>query len=407
MAKLSTIHALLAQTRKERGISQLTVAEALNLDQTTISLYENGHRGIPLPTLDSWFDLLGIDLSITVRGHEPVKAADLAERDLKEFEHLKRRRNYLIAEMRSMMAQRVMGDAFFAQSDPDSGEGRFWPVAFHDDNSIRLVEHRTDHPSQKHLAVEFTGEEVNVYRFAHGGPVRTRGIDRAYMTEDDFLTHGAVLSHDEMDVMKSTIFRANAAKPDGVELVGHEGFPVSSLLDMQEAHKRFEAVYDEVIALEGWQELEEELLGIEGRLDELLIDNRLENGMSDPAFTRWGEEDESAVSVPLHETERTWHWVEEGSKWVDDCAGEVGYRLRVDPEVHEEYETLREEDGSRVIGAIGPDKASAVFKMSTAKPGLIHRVEVSLDDLTDEESKRYDRIIEAAHELDELRNKEE
>lgn len=74
---------------------------------------------------------------------------------------------------------------------------------------------------------------------------------------------------------------------------------------------------------------------------------------------------------------------------------------------HEEYETLREEDGSRVIGAIGPDKAPAVFKVNPAKPELIHRVEVSLEDLTEEESKRYDKIIESAHELDELRNEEE
>lgn len=80
------------------------------------------------------------------------------------------------------------------------------------------------------------------------------------MTEGDFLTYGAVLTHDEMGIMKSTIFRANAAKPNGEALVPHEGFSVSSLMGIREARKRFEVVYGEVIGLEGRQELDDELL---------------------------------------------------------------------------------------------------------------------------------------------------
>ncbi len=407
MRKLSTIHLLLAQVRRERGIQQSVIADALNLDQTAISLYENGRRGVPLPTLERWCEILDVKIEITPQGYEPAKEPDYEKRDLEEFGRLKRRRNYLIAEMRSMMAQRVMGDAFFQESDPESGEGRFWPYSFHDENSIGLVESRTDHPSQRHLAVEYTGEEVNVYRFAHGGPVGTHGIDRAYMTEDDFLTHGAALDPDEMAVMKATVFRSHAGRPDGVELVSDEGFPVRTLLDMQEVHKRFEAVCDEVEGREDYLAMEEELLGIEGHLDELLLDNRLGNGMPNPAFDRWGTEDEQAVSVPLHDAERTWHWIEEGVSWVDDCHEEVDLRLWADPEAHEAYETLCEPDGSRVIGAIGPDKAPAVFKVNPVKPELVHRVEVRLEDLTDEESKRYDRVIESARELDDLRSEEE
>ena len=153
--------------------------------------------------------------------------------------------------------------------------------------------------------------------------------------------------------------------------------------------------------------MEEELLQIESRLDELLADNRLANGMPNPAFQIWDASDVEAVSVPLHEAERTWHWIEEGMSWADDFDDEISYRLRIDPEVHETYETLREPDGSRVIGAIGPDKAPAVFKVNPMKPDLIHRVEVSLEDLTDKESERYDNLIESARNLDELTNEEE
>ena len=302
----------------------MDLAAALNVEQAAISMYENGKRGIPLALLDDWFAVLDIEISITPKGHEPLQAPDVVQRELEEFKELKRRRNYYIAEMRSMMARQVMSDPAFQESDVESGENRFWAYSFHDENVIGAVESRTDHPHAKHLAVEYTDEEVNVYRLAANGLDKAFGGDRAYMTEDDFLRNGAVLDYEEMAAAKSTVFRMNAGRPDGVELVNPEGFPVRSLMDMQETLERFSSIYDEVIGRDDYQKLEEELLRIERRLDELLIDNRLENGMPNPEFIRWTEDDEQAVSVPLYSAERIWHWIEEGVSWANDNNGEIG-----------------------------------------------------------------------------------
>lgn len=321
--RLATIHQTLAEVRRERGLSQMDLAEALNVEQAAISMYENGKRGIPLALLDDWLAVLDIGITITPKGHEPVQAPDIVQRELEEFQELKRHRNYCIAEMRSMMARRVMSESAFQDADEESGESRFWAYSFHDENVIGVVESRTDHPHAKHLAVEYTDEEVNVYRLAANGSNKALGRDRAYMTEDDFLRLGAALDYEEMAAAKSTIFRTNAGRPDGVELVSPEGFPVRSLLDMQETLEHFSSIYDEVIGQDDYQKLEEELLCIERRLDEILIDNRLENGMPNPEFARWTEDDEQAVSVPLYSAERIWRWVEEGVSWADDCHQEV------------------------------------------------------------------------------------
>ena len=404
MKTLSTIHLLLAQVRKERGIAQSAIADLLKLDQTAISLYENGHRGIPLPTLERWCEALDIKVEITPQGYEPAKEPDYEKRDLEEWGRLKRRRNYLIAEMRSLMAVEAMRTPELQAVDEESGEGQFWPYAIHGDHAIGLVQTRYDHPSQRFLAVEYTGEEVNVYRFrpesaASGGP------GRAYFTEDDFLTLIGSASYEEIEALKSTVFRERAGRPDDVELVNPEGFPIKSLWEMQESHARFAAVHDAVIGREDYLEMEEELLQIESRLDELLADNRLGNGMPNPAFQVWNDADVEAVSVPLHEAERTWHWVEEGVSWVDDFGGEATLRLWVDPAVHEGYETLSDGDGSRVIGAVGPEMAPAVFKRNPAK-GMLYRVEVSPDELTEEETERHRQMVESASELRDMKETE-
>lgn len=315
--KLSTIHLALAQARKERGISQEQIARELAVEQAAISLYENGHRGIPLDTLERWAELLDIDITITPKGYEPMNEPDYEQRDLEEWSRLKRRRNALIAEMRSLMAVRVLKTPEFQAVDEESGESRFWAYSFHADHSIGLVESRHDHTSQKHLAVEYTGEEVNVYKFDPEFIAQSGGLDRTYLTEDDFLTLGSNANPEEMDLLKSTIFRENASRPDGVELVNSEGFSIRSLWEMQESYARFSAIYDEVIGCAEYQEMEEELLQIEGFLDDLMIDNRLSNGMLNPTFVRWDDGDTEAVSVPLHEPERTWHWVEEGVSWME------------------------------------------------------------------------------------------
>ena len=402
--KLSQIHETLAQVRKERGLSQGTVAKRLVLDQTTISLYENGHRGIPLDTLDRWFEILGVTVSISIEGYEPAKEPECEQRDLEEFSQLKRRRNYLIAEMRSLMAQRVMQDPELGAADEESGESQFWPYSFHQDHVIGLVESRFDHPSQRYLAVEYTGEEVNVYRFGESMPSTTPGL--AFLGEDDFLTTGDTLAHEDFEALKSTIFRKKASSPDGLELINSEGFPVSSLLVIQKNFERFVTVYDEVIGHENYLTMETELLQIEGRLDTLLLDNRLGNSKPNPAFERWIKADEQAVSVPLYSPERIWHWVEEGVSWVDDCDSEVALNLWVDPKIHERYEVLRDENGDRFIGTIGSDRSPAVFKVNPAKPEIVHRVEVNPKDLTYEESKRYDKVVESSRELDELKETE-
>ena len=406
MIKLSEIHLTFAQVRKERGISQEQIASELAVEQGTVSLYENGRRAIPLETIELWAKLLEVEITITPQGYEPLKEPDCEKRDLEEWGRLKRRRNYLIAELRSMMAVEAMRAPEFQVVDEESGESQFWPYAIHGYRIIGLVQTRYDHPSQRYLAVEYTGEEVNIYRF--GSRSSTAGSPRrAYLTEDDFLTLIGNASPEKIEVMKSTIFRAKASSPEGVELVNPEGFPIKSLWEMQESHTRFAAVRNAVVCREDYLTMENELLRIEGRLDELLLDNRLGNGMPNPAFKRWSSEDEQAVSVPLYSAERIWRWTEEGVSWVDDLDCEVGLRLGVDPELHEGYETLLEPNGSRTIGAIGPDKAPAIFKVNPAKPELIHRIEVKLEELTDEESERYDGILESARELSDLRSEKE
>lgn len=315
--KLENIHLTLAQVRKEMGLSQAAIAEHLHIDQASVSYYENGKRGLPLEVLCRWCELLGIKITITLPGYEPAKEPDYEQRDLEEWSRLKRRRNTLIAEMRSLMAIRVLQAPEFQMVDEESGESRFWVYSFHADHSIGLVESRYDHTSQKHLAVEYTGEEANVYKFDPEFVAQSESVDRTYLTEDDFLTLGSNASPEEMELLKSTIFRERAGRPDGVELVNPEGFSIRSLWEIQESHARFSAIHDEVIGCAEYQEMEEELLQIEGLLDDLMIDNRLSNGMPNPAFVRWNDEDTAAVSVPLHEPERIWRWVEEGVSWAE------------------------------------------------------------------------------------------
>ena len=95
------------------------------------------------------------------------------------------------------------------------------------------------------------------------------------------------------------------------------------------------------------------------------------------------------------EAERTW-------SWVDDFGGETTLRLWVDPAVHEGYETLADDGGNRVIGAVGPEMAPAVFKRNPAK-GMLYRVEVSPDELTEEEAERHCQMVESASELRDVR----
>ncbi len=106
-----------------------------------------------------------------------------------------------------------------------------------------------------------------------------------------------------------------------------EDFSTKSLREMQQAYARFAEVHDAIIGREDYLEMEEVLLQVERRMDELLADNRLSNGMPNPAFRAWDDADEEAVSVPLHEAERTWQWAEEGVSWIDGFGGELAGEL--------------------------------------------------------------------------------
>ena len=66
--ELAKIHLLLSEQRRVQGLSQKEIADKLNVEQATISLYENGKRGIPLELLDLWLMLLGIEIKLNTRG---------------------------------------------------------------------------------------------------------------------------------------------------------------------------------------------------------------------------------------------------------------------------------------------------------------------------------------------------
>ena len=60
--KLVTIHQYLGEQRRKQNLAQRDVAEALNVEQATISFYETGKRSIPLDLLDRWLQLLEIEV---------------------------------------------------------------------------------------------------------------------------------------------------------------------------------------------------------------------------------------------------------------------------------------------------------------------------------------------------------
>lgn len=64
------------------------------------------------------------------------------------------------------------------------------------------------------------------------------------------------------------------------------------------------------------------------------------------------------------------------------------------------------ENGERIIGAIGPELKPATFKRSAAKPGVLFRVELAPDDLTDEEAAKHREIVGSSLDLDALRKTE-
>lgn len=320
--KLSEIHLILCDVRKEREMAQRDIAQALNIEQATVSMYETGKRGIPLDLLDNWLQLLEIEVKITPKGHKPVKEEKETQNDLKKFESLKKRRNYLIAEMRAMMAERVMQLPEFNRTQEETGEGLFWPYSYCGKAAVGLIETRYDHPAQKFMAVEYTGEGVNVYKFSGDrenkeGKTEPRWLEvkRLYFSEDDFMMYSGIWDRESMGICGVSILRRNKAVPDGVEVVNVEGFPVRSLLEMQENYVRFLTVFDEVRGREAYLSMERELEDVEDVLLEISRNNRLWNGSENPEFVFWTDDDKYAIEVPLWAPERNWEWIEEGLTW--------------------------------------------------------------------------------------------
>lgn len=407
--KLANIHLILGDERKKHGLSQKDVADALTVEQATVSMYENGKRGIPLDILDQWLNLLDIEIKIIPKGYEPVKPAQDTKDDLKKFNSLKRRRNFLFAEMRAMMAENLMSVPEFRETEEESGEDIFWPYSFCGDPAVGLVETRYDHPEQKFLAVEYTKDEVNVYKFLTEHEVSDGESDgewlkisRIYFSEDDFLTFGELWDQDSMDMRKVTILRKNKRMPDGVEIVGVEGFSVRSLLEMQENFVRFLSVVNKVEKFPEYERMEDELDVVMNELGDLSLGNRLENGTMNPDFIYWTEEDKEACDVPLWSDERCWKWVREGLEWREDLQESREIQVEKGELLHDCIDDIQDEAGNRVIGLIGEDRKPAVFKSNPTRPDAIYRVAVAEEDLNEAELASYRAVLNATLELAEL-----
>lgn len=322
--KLSEIHHTLCDVRREQNMSQKDIAAALNVEQATISMYETGKRGIPLDILDAWLQLLEIEVKITPKGFEPIKPEKDIEDELQRFNELKKRHNYLTAELRAMMAEKVLRVPEFQRINEETGEGIFWPYSFRTDPFIGLVETRYDHPEQKYMAVEYTSDEVNVYKFlsAHESENGKSdqdllGVNRIYFSEDDFLTLSARWEQDDFEMRKMTVLRKSNVHPDGVEIIDPEGFSIRTLAEMMENHQRFSKAVKELDLDFRYINMDHELDSIGDEMLDIVLNNRLANGTSNPDFIFWSDEDLSAIDVPLADTPRSWFWVEEGVEWAE------------------------------------------------------------------------------------------
>lgn len=416
--ELAKIHLLLSEQRRVQGLSQKEIADKLNVEQATISLYENGKRGIPLELLDPWLMLLGIEIKLNTRGSVPVRAPEETMNDLDVFKTLKRRRNYLIPEMRTMLAEKIMQDPLFQQADAETGESQFWTYSFGGDPAVGVVETRYDHPEQKFLAVEYTEREVNLYKFLSAGEVgedqsdpEWLKISRIYFSEDDFLTFGGQWDEESMEARKVTILRENKNAEEGVEIVSVEGFSLRTLTEIQNTFLRLKTVVNQVTEDERYSSMNKELDEISYQIVELALDNCYENGAMNPDFELWSETDKAVIDVPLWAEKRSWYWICEGEEWNEEYPETTEVQVYKEDAVYEElnpykqgvFYTHKHEDGSRVIGLIGEEHKPAVFQENVHKPGVIYRVETEAETLSDKEYEGYRKVLKATEELDKLR----
>lgn len=410
--KLSEIHTLLSKTRKERNLAQRDIASSLNVEQATISLYENGKRGIPLDLLDAWLQLLEIEIKATPQSLVPVNRTEDIEHDLHTFRELKRKRNRLIAEIRAITAEKLLHIPKFQQTEPQSGESLFWPYSFPTTECVGLVETRYDHPEQKHLAVEYTNEEVNIYKFVPVYEAENEQMDtgwsdikRIYFSEDEFLNLGGEWEADQMEKHKITILRKHANHPDGVEIIAPEGFPIRALLDMVENYTFFSKAIKELYL--DWQliKMKHELDGIRKDLTNIMMHNRLQNGSVNPDFVLWSETDLEAIDVPLWAGYRNWYWVEEGVSWIEDV-DEPNEILLTEDKLPPEYHIHRQETGNRVIGLSGLEQNPAIFASNHTGLNQLYRVSIKEEALNEQELRDYRNLLHATKTLENIQHQE-
>ena len=63
---------LIREARNRRGISQAELADALGMAQCSISLVENGQRGIGTDLLEQIMDILDMDIALRNKAHREI-----------------------------------------------------------------------------------------------------------------------------------------------------------------------------------------------------------------------------------------------------------------------------------------------------------------------------------------------
>ena len=81
--------ARVAQLRKQSGITQVQLAEALGLSQAAITAYENGVRRVPVSMLPTLARILGVSIEELI-GEPPSRAARKRGPSPKIQQHLER-----------------------------------------------------------------------------------------------------------------------------------------------------------------------------------------------------------------------------------------------------------------------------------------------------------------------------
>lgn len=69
--RLTSLHRVLAEVRRERELTQKDIATALNVEQAAVSMYETGKRQIPMVMLDRWLEMLEIEVKVITQKREP------------------------------------------------------------------------------------------------------------------------------------------------------------------------------------------------------------------------------------------------------------------------------------------------------------------------------------------------